>query len=261
MRLSDKGLSLIKAQEGYHTALSDGGCKAYQCPAGKWTCGWGCTEDVGPLTQWTKQEAEEHLTEEMRVHERNVEGVVKVPLTQGQFDALVSLSYNVGVGTLRKSTLLRHLNRGDYARAASHFADFKKARVTGLTAKRMKVKDNTLVVLPGLVTRRADEALLFLEAVPNDSMAQDVAAPDWKMKPLEAMLKIAAPAAGTAAVGAPYIPAVPPSVTESIVNLGAWKQALVQLGTLSNEAVISGTAGVTVAGAAYAAARKWMGGT
>lgn len=59
----------------------------------------------------------------------------------------------------------------------------------------------------------------------------------------------------------PYIPPVPPSVTESITNFSAWKQALVQLGTLSNEAMISGGAGLTVAAGAYAAARKWMGGT
>lgn len=261
MRISDRGLDLIKRQEGYHTALPDGGCKAYQCPAGVWTCGWGCTAGVGPLTQWTKAEAEERLREEMREHERNVEKLVKVPLRQGQFDALVSLCYNVGPGNLGKSTLLKHLNSGDYVRAASHFGDFKRARVSGLTAKRMRVADGTLAVLPGLVSRRADESALFLEAEPVDPMPQQVEMHDWKLKPKEAAVKIGAPLLGLAEItrqSAPYIPSVPEHVSQTVLNFAAWKNLAVQIGTLGNEAAISAGAGVTVATGAYLAARKWL---
>lgn len=260
MRLSSKGLDLIKAQEGYLTKQADGGCKSYLCPAGKWTCGWGSTVGVGPLTQWTRDEAEEHLRDEMKKHEADVERLVKVPLTQGQFDALVSLSYNIGSGALERSTLMKHLNSGDYARAASHFGDFKKARVQGLTAKRMKVSDGTLVVLPGLVTRRAAEAQLFLEAEPID-MAQNVAAPDTKMKPREALMKVGAPVLAVAEgvrQAAPYIPSIPPHVSESIANLGAWKGLLAQLGSMGSEAYVAGGSGLTVAAGAYLAARKWL---
>lgn len=260
MRLSDTGLKLIKAQEGYHTKLPDGGCKAYLCPAGVWTAGWGCTEGVGPLTQWTAAEAEDHLRAEMRKHELNVEGAVRVPLTQGQFDALVSLSYNIGIGALKSSTLLRHLNAGDYARAASHFGDFKKARVSGITAKRMKVKNGTLVTLPGLVTRRATEAQLFLEAEPVD-MVQRVAEPETKMKIGEAAAKVgggALLAGETVRQTLPYVPAVPTSLTDSVANLGAWKSLLMQLGSMGSEAYVAGGSGVAVATGAYLAARKWL---
>lgn len=262
MRLSDRGLDLIKKQEGYHTALSDDdGCKAYLCPAGVWTCGWGCTVGVGPLTQWTKVEAEGRLREEMRQHERNVEKLVKVPLTQGQFDALVSLCYNIGAGNLGKSTLLKHLNAGDHVRAASHFGDFKRARVEGLTAKRMKVKDGTSVVLPGLVTRRAEEAALFLESEPADPMPQAIEMHDWKLKPKEAAAKIGLPVLGLTEVvrqTAPYIPKVPDYVSETVANIAAWKSLAVQVGNLGNEAVISAGAGMTVAAGVYVAAKKLL---
>ena len=260
MRLSDKGLDLIKAQEGYHTKQADGGCKAYLCPAGKWSIAWGSTVGVGPLTQWTKLEAEEHLRDEMRTHERDVERIVKVPLTQGQFDALVSLSYNIGSGALERSTLMKHLNAGDYPRAASHFGDFKKARVQGLTAKRMKLPDGTLAVLSGLVTRRAAEAQMFLEAEPVE-MAQDVAVPDTKLKPMEALMKIGAPVLAVGEVvrqSAPYIPSVPASFTDTVANIGAWKALVLQLGTLGSETAVAGGAGLTVATGAYLAARKYL---
>lgn len=244
MRLSEKGLDLIKSFEGYLAKQSDGSCKAYRCAAGKWTCGWGCTENVTPLTHWTAAEATEALAEEMRKHEREIERLVKVPLTQGQFDALVSFNYNTGA--LAKSTLLKHLNAGDYARAASHFGDYKKARVRGSTAKLYKVPDGTLVVLNGLVTRRAAEASMFLEAAPVD-MAQDVEPEQTKLKMPAALGLVGAPAATGAAVVSQFVPSVPPQFTEAVANLGAWKAFAAQIGTMSHEfqAIgIGGTAAV-----------------
>lgn len=221
MKISDKGLDLIKAQEGYHAKQKDGSCKAYLCPAGVWTCGWGATEGVTALTHWTKEEAEQALRNEMTKHEANVHRLVTVPLNQGQFDALVSLCYNIGAGALGKSTLLRHLNAGDYARAASHFADFKYAKVKGDTAKLYKVRDGTRVALAGLVTRRANEMNLFLEAAPVEPMPQAIAKPSTKMTPGEALAKVAIPAAATAEGSRQAIIAAPPDLS----SLTAWQKA------------------------------------
>lgn len=74
---------------------------------------------------------------------------VKVPLTPNQFDALVSLVYNIGVGAFKSSTLLKKLNAGDYAGAAAQFAVWNKSQK---------------VVLPALVARRAKEKELFQTA-------------------------------------------------------------------------------------------------
>jgi len=82
----------------------------------------------------------------MAVFEQLVTAMVKVPLKQHQFDALVSFAYNVGGGNLRSSTLLRKLNAGDYDGAALEFHKWNRSNGK---------------VLPGLVRRRAAEALLF----------------------------------------------------------------------------------------------------
>lgn len=203
MRISNAGLDLIKMAESYLRKQPDGSCKAYQCPAGVWTCGWGCTSGVGPNTRWTLKEATEALAREMATHEGNVLRLVKVPLTQGQFDALVSLCYNIGAGNLGKSTLLKHLNAGDFARAASHFADFKKARVTGVTSQRMGVPDGTLATLPGLVKRRAAEMALFLSDTPeaDAEMPQKVEKERTKLGVGETAAKVGVPAVAAGGVG------------------------------------------------------------
>jgi len=94
----------------------------------------------------TKEGAEELLREDVKRFEGYVDRLVKVPLTQGQFDALVSFTYNLGPGALEKSTLLDQLNRGDYDSAAEQFGRWVKAG--GKT-------------LAGLVRRRAAERALF----------------------------------------------------------------------------------------------------
>lgn len=258
MRLSSKGLDNIKRFEGYHKAQQDGSCKAYLCPAGVYTCGWGCTEGVGPLTHWTKDEATEALAQEMRKHERAIEGMVKVPLTQGQFDAMVSLCYNIGSAAVRKSSLLKHLNAGDYARAASHFADFKYARVRGDTARLYKVADGTTVALAGLVSRRAAETELFLEAAPVEPMPQRIEKPTAKWTAWQGIAQLGSAGAVAGGTGATLIPAVPQAVTDGLTNAIAWKGVLQQLGSLGSEAAVAGGAGLTTAAAAYALARKYL---
>ena len=88
MKLSSAGLDLIKEFEGYHERQPDGSAKAYRCPANVLTIGWGCTEGVKEGMTVTAEQATAMLATEMAKHEAAVERLVKVPLTQGQFDAV-----------------------------------------------------------------------------------------------------------------------------------------------------------------------------
>lgn len=140
MILSNKGIELIKKFEGCRL-------KAYKCPAGVWTIGYGHTNNVRPDDVITQDEAEELLKRDIKVHEDNVTRLVKVALSQGQFDALVSFEYNVGYGNFANSTLLKLLNSGNYESAAKQF-------------KRWVYAGDK--VLEGLVKRRIAETELFL---------------------------------------------------------------------------------------------------
>ena len=137
MQTSDKGIALIKEFEG---------CKltAYQDSVGVWTIGYGWTQPVDgkPIRagMTIKQETAERLLKTGMVsYESDVSRLVKVGLTQGQFDALVSFTYNLGARSLSTSTLLRKLNAGDYAGAADEFLRWNKAGgkvLNGLTRRR-----------------------------------------------------------------------------------------------------------------------------
>ena len=145
MQTSDKGIALIKEFEG---------CKltAYQDSVGVWTIGYGWTQPVDgkPIRAGMtikQQTAERLLKTGMVSYESDVSRLVKVGLTQGQFDALVSFTYNLGARSLSTSTLLRKLNAGDYAGAADEFLRWNKAGGK---------------VLNGLTRRREAERALFL---------------------------------------------------------------------------------------------------
>ncbi len=140
MNISKKGIELIKRFEGCRL-------KAYKCPAGVWTIGYGHTNNVRPDDTITQEEAEELLKRDLKVHEDNVKRLVKVPLTQGQFDALVSFEFNIGYGAMANSTLLKLLNSGNYDGAAKQF-------------KRWVYAGDK--VLEGLVKRRIAETEMFL---------------------------------------------------------------------------------------------------
>lgn len=187
MQLSDKGLDFIVSFEGLLKKLPDGRYIAYRCPANVATIYAGCTEGVTDGMIVTEDEGRAMFRRELAKHEAAVRRLVTVDLTQNQFDALVSFSYNVGTGALQKSTLLKHLNRGDYARAASHFGDFKKAGGK---------------VLKGLVRRRAAEAALFVDDEEPTEMVQKVDKPDLKMKSAEILGRVALPTGVVAGGGA-----------------------------------------------------------
>lgn len=144
MKISQKGLKIIK---GHETLVLE----AYPDPGYGWkvpTIGWGHTgPDVKRGDKITKKRADQLLLEDLGVAERAVSVNVNVPLTQNQFDALVSLVFNIGVGRFMGSTLLKKLNAGDYMGAANEFPKWRKSNGQ---------------VMGGLIRRRAEEKALFL---------------------------------------------------------------------------------------------------
>lgn len=179
MRISEKGLSIIKEFEGYEKALPNGDCIAYRCYVapgvhdGKWTIGWGCTEGITEGTIWTRQQAEEGLKREIGVKEQGVLRHLKFVPNQNQFDAMVSFIYNIGEGAFANSTMLRKANAGDMAGAAQAFGLFNKSKG---------------YVVGGLIRRRAKEAVLFMELAPGEealSMPQSVDVPDEGLSPVK----------------------------------------------------------------------------
>lgn len=143
MKTNAAGLDLIKRNEGCELT-------AYYCPAGKLTIGYG---DTGPhVTRGltiTKEQAEKLLADRLK---REFEaGVIKLigdaPTTENQFSALVCLAYNIGLGGLGRSTVLRLHRNGNYRDAAKAFAMWNQGGGR---------------VLAGLVRRRKEEAALYL---------------------------------------------------------------------------------------------------
>ena len=157
LKTSQNCLSLIKKWEGLYL-------DAYLNPVGIWTIGYGTTEypDGKKVKQGDKintEQAEYFLKYKVDILADEVNKLVRIELTQKQFDALVSFCYNVGVGTLKYSTLLEKLDQGDYQGAANEFPKWNKVIVNGVTT-----------ILPGLVDRRDDEKNLFLS---NDFISKN----------------------------------------------------------------------------------------
>lgn len=149
MKASERCIGLIEASEGFSA-------KPYKCPAGVWTIGLGSTryEDGTPVKPTdpaiTLARARQLVAATLAgEYEPAVQRYVTVPLTQGQYDALVDFAYNAGAQNLRTSTLLKKLNAGDYSGASAEFSKW----VNGGGKK-----------LPGLVKRREAERQLFLGA-------------------------------------------------------------------------------------------------
>jgi len=146
-RLSLNGLNLIKISEGLRLS-------PYLAPEGKWTIGYGhlikANEPELLTGAITEQRAANLLREDVRFAEQAIAARVTVPLTQAQFDALVSFTFNLGAGAFANSTLRRKVNAQDYYGASLEFDRWVYATVNGVKT-----------VLPGLVTRRAAEAAMF----------------------------------------------------------------------------------------------------
>jgi len=157
MQLSSQGEQLIKSFEGLRLT-------AYRDVAGVWTIGYGSTRyhDGRPVKPGDKLsgavQASAIFTNTLGQYEDAVNSYVKVPLTQSQFDALVSFTYNEGTFALKESTLLRKLNTKDYAGAADQFMVWNK--ITDPQTGR-KVDCDTLT------GRRTAERRLFLSTQPS----------------------------------------------------------------------------------------------
>ena len=142
MKTSQKGINLIKSFEG---------CKlqSYRDSVGVLTIGYGHTLGVYTGMRITLQEAEDLLRNDLIIYESCINKNVKVDLTQNEFDSLVSWTYNLGCGSLKKSTMLKYLNEN------------KKQFVTSEMIKWVKAGGR---VLKGLIRRREAEAVLFAQA-------------------------------------------------------------------------------------------------
>ena len=144
MKTNEAGLNIIKSSEGCRlTAYADAG--------GIPTIGYGHTgADVVLGDTITQDRADTLLISDISRFEKGVGALVSIttPLTSNQFSALVSFAFNVGLNTLKHSTLLRKLNEGDYEGAANEFPKWIHANGQ---------------ILPGLATRRAAEQALFLQ--------------------------------------------------------------------------------------------------
>ena len=140
MKLSEAGIAIIKKYEG---------CRylAYQDGGGVWTIGYGFTKGVKFGMSMSPEECERRLQDEVCGYEEAVLKACIVPPTQHQFDALVSLSWNIGIAGLSRSTVIRLHNQKDFVNASRAF--------------NMWNQDNGKVV-QGLVNRRAAEAALYL---------------------------------------------------------------------------------------------------
>jgi len=132
MKTSQKGIHLITEFEGFEP-------EAYLCPAGVWTVGYGTTQGVTPTMKVTREQAIAMLKRDVEFAEEAIDRLVKVPITQGQFDALVSFIYNLGEGAFEESNLLRLLNEGKYAEAGDRLLRYTKAdgvELEGLKRRR-----------------------------------------------------------------------------------------------------------------------------
>jgi lysozyme len=144
------------------------GCrlKAYRCPAGKPTIGWGQTDNVAMGMTWTREEADADLCRSLTARTERVRVLCKRDPSDHELGALVSLHYNIGDAAFARSTALRQHNAGDALAASRAFGLFNKARVDGV-----------LQDMPGLTARRAAEAALYLEpedGAPSIRMPQAV---------------------------------------------------------------------------------------
>ena len=146
MIVSKNGLDLIKEFESFKS-------KPYLCPSQKATIGFGSTyyPDGKKVTLQDKEITEEKAFEILEYIANkdfgsNINKVVKVPLNQNQFDALVSFAYNIGNENFNSSTLLRWLNQGNYKEASMQLLRWNKSKG---------------IVLNGLTKRRKSEKALF----------------------------------------------------------------------------------------------------
>jgi lysozyme len=215
MELDAEGLKFIESFEGWKKLLPDGRYCAYQDvyhgKLDKPTIGPGLTEGVLMGMVWTREECSAAFKKELAKHEAAITKMVTVDMSQHQFNALVSLAYNVGISEVRGSTAIRKFNAGDTVGAAQAFNLFNKAGGAPVS---------------GLIRRRAAEAAMFLDPDGDEQlpMPQAVTA---STPPVTATTAATVATTATTAVAVaaqvPTLPAVPTSITGSLTNASAWQ--------------------------------------
>ena len=136
---------------------------AYPDDGGVWTCGWGETDGVQPGMRWTQDYADERFRRSLLEWTEGVRRALGGAYANtNQFAAMLCLAYNVGLAAFAKSTVCRLHKAGDYSGAARAFALWNKVRDRSTRQLRPH---------PALEARRAREAALYLEPVPDESMA------------------------------------------------------------------------------------------
>jgi len=148
-KIPEKAVEIIKEYEGFKA-------NKYYCPAGKLSIGYGHVIQHGENfePEINEEDAEGILYKDLRPVVEVVDKALKVHVTDNQFAALVSFTYNEGIGAFKESTLLKKLNDGKYKEASGQFMRWIYAKKNGV------VKE-----LPGLVRRRAAERNLFLSGM------------------------------------------------------------------------------------------------
>ena len=121
MRLSPTGLDLIKRRNGLTL-------KARQDTAGTWFIGYAHYGDVSEGMEITQAEADAKLEHELGRFETQLAGMLQVPVSQGQWDALLMLMFDYGIARIRSSILIRHVNAGEFERAAAEFSKWVQVR-------------------------------------------------------------------------------------------------------------------------------------
>ena len=228
MKTSQKGIDLIKQFEGFRS-------KAYRDVVGVWTIGYGFTKNVKEGDTMTRAEAEIRLVRELEPYEKAVLAACTLPPNQHQFDALVCCAWNIGIAGIRKSSMIRAHNRGDFQAAARAFSLWNKAGGK---------------VWPGLTRRRAAEAALYLTPVemPKPDPAVNFTAEE-DTPPLEPMPQAVEPerpmtqssivrastvAGGTAALaGVAETVNTVSSIKYGLNSLGSWMVPLLLLVTVA----------------------------
>ena len=142
MKVSDDMLHALKRFEGYRT-------KAYRCPAGVWTCGYGHTKGVTARTTCNKNKALAWLRADFEPIERFLSAIPEVCKSQGRFDACADFCFNLGVNAFKGSTLLKQIQ--------------KKSSVSIIQAEFLKWIYAGGKPLEGLKNRRRWEAQKWVE--------------------------------------------------------------------------------------------------
>ena len=151
VKIPQEVFEVIKKFEGFKA-------KAYKCPAGVWTIGYGTTKGVKEGQSITEFDAYRQLVQWFLVPAQTIKKVLFVPVQDYEFGAIMSLVYNVGQGAIVSSTLIKKINANSKSDASNEFLRWDKIRING-----------ELVPSKGLSNRRKVEKLIFEGVTPMDA--------------------------------------------------------------------------------------------